>query len=172
MSYLCRVNISNMTIELITGVKEVNGIYVPIKQKTTFNAPYMQYFKDFERKRAELDRCSSMLLGFLITTIDDQNRVYINKIIKNDFIKYSQEILGLEKAYSQTSINNALSKLRKADILIQTYSVGVNYLNPVLVFKGSQEERAKVIKRINEEMIKSNAFLIENEKQNRRHIQD
>jgi len=120
-----------------------NGLKLPefvTKQYTT--KCYKMYY-NLQYKIAKLDKCAILLFHFLAERMDNSNNIVHVKSLRTEFINHSNKNLGIN--YKDETVKKAFAQLVKNDLMIK-YDVKSDYtLNPIHVFKGSEEKRIRLL---------------------------
>jgi len=103
---------------------------------------YKVYY-NMQYKIAKLDKCAILLFLFLSEKMDKSNNIVHVKSIRTEFINHSKKNLGID--YKDDTVKKAFAQLVKNDLLIQ-YDTKIDYtVNPIHVFKESEEKRKSIL---------------------------
>ncbi len=95
-------------------------------------------------KLNNLQRC---FFDYLCERMNIDNTVYIDGALKNDFIQFLEKITGGKKTLNERSVSNYVKALVDAKLLIESKRFKMLYIvNPKYVFKGTKENRKKILK--------------------------
>jgi hypothetical protein len=100
----------------------------------------------------KLSRSERILLDFITEEMDDHNFITNSKQNRDKFNKLLKKI-GQE-TYSDTTIHRCFANLAKHDLISNCKGRGLYQVSPVFFFRGSEEERTKVLREILERINK------------------
>jgi hypothetical protein len=102
-----------------------------------------------------LSRSERIFLDFITEEMDDHNFITNSALTRNKFNTLLKKI-G-QDFYSDSTIHRCFSNLAKHHLISKVKGRGLYQVSPVFFFKGSEEQRAKVLRaileRINKEPI-------------------
>lgn len=93
-----------------------------------------------------LSKSERIFLDFVTEEMDDQNLITNSLQIRNKFNQLLNKI-GQEE-YSDSTIHRCFANLTKNHLLIKLQGRGLYQISPVFFFKGSEEQRAKVLRKL------------------------
>lgn len=93
-----------------------------------------------------LSKSENVLLHFITEEMDESNFVTNSFQIRDKFNALLRKI-GQEE-YSDSTIHRCFSNLVKSNLISKVKGRGLYQVSPVFFFKGSEEQRAKVLRRI------------------------
>ena len=99
-----------------------------------------------------LSRAERIFLDFVTEEMDDQNLITNSFQVRNKFNMLLTKI-GQE-TYSDCTIHRCFANLSKNHLLIKLKGRGLYQISPVFFFKGSEEQRAKVLRQLLESINK------------------
>ena len=93
-----------------------------------------------------LSRAERIFLDFITEEMDDHNFITNSIQTRNKFnallVKIGQE------PYSDSTINRSFANLTKYHLIMKMKGRGLYQISPVFFFKGPEEQRAKVLRKI------------------------
>jgi hypothetical protein len=105
----------------------------------------------------QLSKSERIFLDFITEEMDDHNFITNCALIRNKFNGLLKK-MGQE-AYADSTIHRCFSNLAKYSLIEKIKGRGLYQVSPVFFFKGSEEQRAKVLRaileRINKQPINS-----------------
>jgi len=93
-----------------------------------------------------LSRAERIFLDFVTEEMDDQNLITNCAQVRNKFNQLLNKI-GQDH-YSDSTIHRCFANLTKNNLLIKLKGRGLYQISPVFFFKGSEEQRAKVLRKL------------------------
>lgn len=93
-----------------------------------------------------LGRAERIFLDFITEEMDDHNFITNSAQTRNKFNALLKKI-GQE-TYSDSTINRSFANLTKHHLIIKMKGRGLYQISPVFFFKGSEEQRAKVLRNL------------------------
>lgn len=93
-----------------------------------------------------LGKAERIFLDFITEEMDDNNFVTNSIQTRNKFNDLLKKI-GQEP-YSESTINRSFANLTKHHLIMKMKGRGLYQVSPVFFFKGSEEQRAKVLRKI------------------------
>jgi len=93
-----------------------------------------------------LSKAERIFLDFVTGEMDDQNLITNCFQVREKFNQLLKKI-GQDK-YSDTTIHRSFANLTKNHLLIKLKGRGLYQISPVFFFKGSEEQRAKVLRKL------------------------
>lgn len=93
----------------------------------------------------QLTRAENIFLYFITEEMDDDNYISNTIQIRDRFNALLTKI-G-QPTYSETTIHRCFANLTKRCLLVQQKGRGLYQVSPVFFFKGSEEQRAKVLRK-------------------------
>lgn len=100
----------------------------------------------------KLSKADRIFLDFITEEMDDNNFITNSIQVRNKFNMLLKKI-GQEE-YSTTTIHRCFSNLAKFELLLKYKGRGAYQVSPVFFFRGSEEQRAKVLREILERIKK------------------
>ena len=100
----------------------------------------------------KLSKAERVFIDFLTEEMDENNYVSNSKLTRMRFNALIKKI-GCE-TYSESTIHKCFSGLTKNNLLIKKKGRGLYRVSPLFFFKGSEEDRAKVVRAELEELNK------------------
>lgn len=100
----------------------------------------------------KLSRSERIFLDFITEEMDNHNFI-TNSIQVRDKFNALLHKIGQE-TYSNTTIHRCFSNLAKNNFILKCKGRGLYQISPVFFFKGSEEDRAKVLRAILEKINK------------------
>jgi hypothetical protein len=101
----------------------------------------------------KLSKAERLLLDFITEFMDEDNIIHNNAITRDNFNKLLKRISFPE--YSQSTLNKCFSGLAKHHLIYKTKGKrGAYKVEPLYFFKGSQEDRVKMVRDKVEELNK------------------
>lgn len=99
-----------------------------------------------------LSKSERIFLDFITEEMDDHNFITNCALIRNKFNGLLKKV-GQE-FYSDSTIHRCFSNLAKHHLISKVKGRGLYQISPVFFFKGSEEQRAKVLRAILEKINK------------------
>lgn len=132
-----------INVKYVENYVNVGGIFQPIWKTKQFSAESYKVYDNVQYKLEKLDKCSTLLFHYLCEQMDFSNNIEHTQALRRDFIAHLKKNLG--QSYEDDTVKKAFSKLVK-ELLIINYDVRSSFtVNPRHVFKGSEEQRKKLI---------------------------
>ena len=130
-------------IKYINGfVEDSDGIKTPIYQSKRVSKLYVKTYANCQHKLATVSRCAERFVYFLAEEMDTMNTIHHNKVVRTNFIKQASKNYGL--SFKDDTVKKAFYELLKVD-LVMRYGKSDYCVNPLHLYKGSEEERKKLI---------------------------
>jgi hypothetical protein len=130
-------------IRYVSGFNEdLNGIKTPRYQSKRVSKKYVKTYTNCQHKLARVNRCAERLVYFLAQEMDNTNTIHHNKVVRTKFIKQASKNYGL--SFKDDTVKKAFYELVKVD-LVMRYGKSDYCVNPLHLYKGSEEERKKLI---------------------------
>lgn len=99
-----------------------------------------------------LSKAERIFLDFITEEMDDQNFITNGALTRNRFNALLKKI-G-QDSYSDSTIHRCFSNLEKHHLISKVQGRGLYQISPVFFFKGSEEQRTKVLRAILEKINK------------------
>ncbi|MFH6944619.1 hypothetical protein [Flavobacterium sp. FlaQc-50] len=99
-----------------------------------------------------LSKSERIFLDFVTEEMDDYNYISNSALTRNKFNGLLKKI-G-QDTYSETTIHRCFSNLAKHHLISKVKGRGLYQVSPVFFFRGSEEQRAKVLREILERINK------------------
>lgn len=100
----------------------------------------------------QLSKAERIFLDYITEEMDDQNFITNCALIRNKFNALLKK-MGQE-TYADSTIHRCFSNLAKHNLIEKIKGRGLYQVSPVFFFKGSEEQRAKVLRAILERINK------------------
>lgn len=100
----------------------------------------------------KLSRSERIFLDFITEEMDDENYITNSVQVRDKFNKLLKKI-GQDQ-YSNTTIHRCFAGLTNHNLLLKIQGRGAYQVSPVFFFRGSEEDRAKVLRAILEKIYK------------------
>ncbi len=99
-----------------------------------------------------LSKCALSLLFYLVEVMDtDDHQIINHPATRSDFIKHASRHLSTK--YEDLTVRRAFAELLKAGYLIKRDNDRRLVINPLLIFKGDDENREKLISSLIKEAV-------------------
>lgn len=100
----------------------------------------------------KLSRSERIFLDFITEEMDDDNFITNSIQVRDKFNALLKKIGQSE--YSDTTIHRCFANLVKCDLIAKTKGRGCYQISPIFFFRGSEEQRSKVLRVILEKINK------------------
>lgn len=108
-----------------------------------------RYFSSF-LLLLKLSKCERVLLDFITEEMDENNMVVNSKLLRDKFNLLLDKMR--QDTYSDSTIHKCFSSLTNHNLLIKQKGRGLFQVSPLFFFKGSEEDREKLIRKNLEEI--------------------
>jgi hypothetical protein len=121
------------------------GIIIPVEAYSFVVRNHTKRYHNCLYLLAGLNNCARNLMDFLVEDMDDNNIVYSNAHVRDEFISFISEASEGDTNYSESSIKKAFSSLTSKGLL-RNISRGIYKVNPKYFIRNSEEQRFNLIK--------------------------
>lgn len=119
--------------------KEEDGIILPVYRTIPIEEDFIKVFNIMYIMMSRLDRVSTLLIFFLVKQKTNQDLLYNNKSVRNEFIKECNKNSKDTLKYTEHTVSKAFSRLKKEGILLDYEDViGAYKINPAFIFIGDK----------------------------------
>jgi hypothetical protein len=133
----------SINVKYLEKYVDDDGILIPNWKTKQFSTESYKVYDNVQYKLAKLDKCATLLFHYLCEQMDSSNNIVHVQALRKGFIAHANKNLG--HPFEDDTVKKAFSKLVK-QLLIINYDVKSDFtINPRHVFKGSEEQRKKLI---------------------------
>jgi hypothetical protein len=132
-----------INVKYVEKYADDDGILIPNWKTKQFSTESYKVYDNVQYKLAKLDKCATLLFHYLCEQMDCSNNIVHVQALRKGFIAHGKKNLG--SSFEDDTVKKAFSKLVK-QLLIINYDVKSDFtMNPRHVFKGSEEQRKRLI---------------------------
>lgn len=133
-------------------IKETNGRkidhLISLKKKN-----YKSYF-NAQHLLFKLNPLERSFYEYLIEKADSKSRVFINNILKKEYLDFVDKVIGADVAKATAAkVDQIVPKLKELGLIIPSDDRALYYINPKYAHKGSEKSRLLNLKNIIHERI-------------------
>ena len=136
-------------VTYVSGAKMFGVDVFPERTTKIIEQRFVQKYFRILTYLGGLNPCSRDLIDYLTETMDDDNVVYNNSVIRNNFVAYMKEVTiskeGAFVSYSDVNVRKSFQILQEKNCLIKL-TKGMFKVNPELFFRGGEKGRIDNIK--------------------------
>jgi hypothetical protein len=149
--YLCKEKIVSMEnkVKYVSGIRTFGNEVFPERTTKNIESRFVQKYFNILSYLGGLNSCSRDLIDYLTEVMDEDNIVYNNAIIRNNFLTYMKEVTlkkeGTFVVYSDVNIRKSFQTLQEKECLLKL-TKGMYKVNPEIFFRGGEKDRIESIK--------------------------